>query len=428
MTSMHEPPLLPEVAETPGDAGFWRFFAARSVSILGDRFNELVIPILVLDRTGSAVLAGLAGAANRLPALLLALWIGTLVDRSPKRRLMIVADGGRALALIVLAVSLAVDDLAIPLLIAVAFAVGIGDLFFLTAAGPFLVGLVGRRQLLVANGRVEAADAAATLTGPALGAFILQSLGAAVAIAANAASFVLSGLLLLTIHEPAEESQDIAAKPAMRRADVLMGVCTLWGIPQQRLLQAVLVTLSFQSGGIVLLVVALTRDVLALSAFAIGIVLTGAGLGGLVTSLLVAPRLGNRRWGPVLAALFLVMALAIGALALARDAPTAFLANAALDGAVALAFVVAGATRQSLTSDALLGRVGAASFLLNTAAATAGVLAAGSLINLLGHREALATFGALFALVAVGVFTAPAARARISDLQPIHPPLNDVVR
>jgi len=413
--------------ETPGHAGFWHFFMARTVSILGDRFNELVIPILVLDRTGSAVLAGLAGAANRLPALLMALWIGAFVDRSPKRRLMIVADGGRALALTALTLSLAVDDLAIPLLIAVAFAVGIGDLLFLTAAGPFLVGLVGRRRLLVANGRLEAADAAATLTGPALGAFILQSLGAAVAIAANAASFVVSGLLLLTIrhHEPADRN---VAKPAMRRVDVLMGVRMLWAIPPQRLLQAVLVTLSFQSGGIVLLVVALTRDVLALSAFAIGIVLTGAGLGGLVTSLLVAPRLGNRRWGPVLAALLVIMAVAMAGLTLARDAPTAFFANAALDGAVALAFVVAGATRQSLTPDALLGRVGAASFLLNTAAATVGVLAAGSLINLLGHREALAIFGALFAPIAVGVFTAPATRTRIADLQPVHLPPNDAVR
>lgn len=73
------PASAPRLESSPpaslNERGFWSFLLARAVSILGDRFNELVIPILVLNATNSAFLAGLVGAANRLPALLFAVWI-----------------------------------------------------------------------------------------------------------------------------------------------------------------------------------------------------------------------------------------------------------------------------------------------------------------------------------------------------------------
>lgn len=386
--------------------------------MLGDRFNELVIPILVLNATGSAFLAGLVGAANRLPALLFALWVGAIVDRSPKRRLMIAADAGRALVMMALVASLALGWFSISLLIVAVFVAGIGDVVFLTAAGPFLVGLVGRPNLVAANGRLEAADAAATLTGPAAGAFIIQALGATVAIAVNAASFVISGALLAALRH--REPPGGRGHPAQtERFAFLAGFRALRMVPQQRVIQAVLAVLNFEAGAIVLLVVALGKEVLGLSTGSIGLILAGAGLGGLLTSTVVAPRLSQRRWGPVLAALFLAMAIATAGLALTRGAVSAFIANAALDGAVALAFVVAGATRQALAQDTLLGRLSASSWLINALATTAGVFVAGALIGAFGGRVALGLFSALFVAAAAYVATNPLARGRMADLQPI---------
>nr|MBA2248333.1 hypothetical protein [Chloroflexia bacterium] len=165
--------------------------------------------------------------------------------------------------------------------------------------------------------------------------------------------------------------------------------------------------LNLLAGGIVLLVIALTRDVLALSALETGLVLGGAGAGGLLSSLLVAPRIEHRPWGPALAVLFATTALGMAGLALARGTVSAFVANALLDGAFGLAFVVAGATRQALTSDALLGRVGAASFLLTTAAATLGAVVAGALIGEIGHRETLVATVVLFVVVGAELWRLP---------------------
>ncbi|MFD9271202.1 hypothetical protein ACFWB1_30955 [Streptomyces goshikiensis] len=60
--------------------GLGRFVTARTVSILGDRLAETVLPIVILLATGDALLAGLVTAANVAPTFLLSLPIGHWVD------------------------------------------------------------------------------------------------------------------------------------------------------------------------------------------------------------------------------------------------------------------------------------------------------------------------------------------------------------
>lgn len=386
--------------------------------MFGDRFNELAVPIIVLAATDSAFTAGIVTAANRVPALLFALQIGVLVDRVSRHRLMLVADYGRAVVLLPLVISLAVGDVPVAMLTAIMFVAGIGDLVFLTSARAFMVSLVGRSRLVEANGKLEAGDAVATLSGPAIGALVLQVFGAATAIGVNAVSFLASAALLQRIPNP--PSLPLPAARTGRKAELLAGMRAIWRVPEQRVIQGVLMLLNLLAGGVVLVVIALTRDVLHLSSLETGLVLAGAGAGGLLTSLLVAPRIVHWRWGPVLTVLFAISAIGMIGLALARGIAAAFAANAVLDGAVALAFVVAGATRQALTPDALLGRLGSASFLLATAAATLGALLAGASISGIGHRETLAVMAALFLAAAVPLWRTRLARVQLRDLSPIE--------
>lgn len=386
--------------------------------MFGDRFNELAVPIIVLAATDSAFTAGIVTAANRVPALLFALPIGALVDRVSRHRLMLIADYGRAVVLLPLVISLIAGNVPVPMLTAIMFVTGIGDLVFLTSARAFMVSLVGRRQLVEANGKLEAGDAIATLSGPAIGALVLQVFGAATAITVNAASFLASATLLQRIpHQPPSPSRSVQPR---RKRELLAGLRTIWRVPEHRLVQAVLFLLNLLAGGIVLVVIALARDVLGLSSLETGIILAGAGAGGLLSSLLVAPRIEHRCWGPVLAVLFAIAAAGMVGLSLAHGAIGAFVANAVLDGAVALAFVVAGATRQALTPDAMLGRIGSASFLLNTAAATIGALLAGALITGIGHRETLGVMAVIFLAGGVLLWRASLGRVALRDLTPLE--------
>lgn len=397
------------------DRSFRAFLGARTVSILGDRIAELVLPLLVLERTGSPLDAGLVGAAYRLPVVLVALWAGAMADRRSPRIVMIASDLGSAALFGLLAVLLAAGQIPLLLLSVLVFLAGVAEVPFVVASGAFLPRIVPEGRLAAANGYVEAADSASTLTGPPLGGLVLQALGIPAAVAANALSFLLSASMLATTRLPegAVASPSHTGHTSRRpyeRAHILAGFHEIIRVPTQWLLQAVGGVLNLYAGVVVLLVVALCRDVLHLSGVAIGLVLAGAGMGGLLSSLLIAPRLQMRRWGSLLGGLLLVMALATSILVVARGGGDAFAANLLLDGAACLAFVVQGTVRQITTPAGILGRVTAASYLFNSAVRVGGIAAAGWCITWAGHRTALGMLALLLALAGIVMLAAPAGR------------------
>src|SRR5215469_1582573 len=86
-------------------ASLWRnrdyllLWVGQTLSDTGSAVSELAFPLLVLAVTHSAAQAGFVAALRALPALLLTLPAGALVDRWDRRHLMLACDAGRALAL-----------------------------------------------------------------------------------------------------------------------------------------------------------------------------------------------------------------------------------------------------------------------------------------------------------------------------------------
>src|SRR5689334_16634517 len=97
------PPAAPTLpARLPS---LWRnrdyllLWSGQIISSVGTQVSGLAYPLLVLFLTGSPVQAGIVGALQSLPFLLLSLPVGALLDRWDRKRVMILADIGRALAL-----------------------------------------------------------------------------------------------------------------------------------------------------------------------------------------------------------------------------------------------------------------------------------------------------------------------------------------
>lgn len=402
---------------------FRLYLGARGVSILGDRIAELTIPYLVLIHTGSAFEAGVVGAANQLPAILFALWIGRAIDRRSLLTVMVGSDLARAVLFALLAVWFIWDSHQFWVLVIIVFCVGVADVWFRVAAGSFLPQIISRERLVAANGYLEAADATMTLTGPAFGGLILQALGTGAALIANAFSFIISGAFLVFIRpftgpvvrmKVQENSHSVRS-----RGELLAGMRAFAKIPQMRALLLALLGLNAETSAIVLLIIALTSTQLHLSSFGIGLVLTGAGIGGLLTSTLLAPRLSRRRWGPTLGLILVIMSAAACILAFANGLITAFIANVVLDGAGALGFVVAITVRQALTPDPLQGRVTAASSLLNSVSRIASIFVAGVLITGLGQRAALVAFALMLTAVGLILAMTPSTYVPLSNLTPL---------
>ena len=148
--------------------------------------------------------------------------------------MLIGADLVRAVALVAIPLAAWQGALSLPLLYAIAAITGIATVLFELADHVFITDLVGRDQLLDANGKREAVDAVAEISGPALGGALVAWLTAPIAIAVDAATFVASALLIARIRK----RETIVAPPAGASLldDVRTGIHVVWRDPAIRAL------------------------------------------------------------------------------------------------------------------------------------------------------------------------------------------------
>ena len=165
-----------DLLREPGFRGLW---LAQTVSQVGTQITFLAMPlvaILVLDAGPLEV--GILGAVDFLPFLLFTLPAGVWVDRIPRRRILIVADVGRALVLAVVPAAYLTGTLAMWQLYVVGFAAGTLTVFFDVGYQAFLPELVPRDRLAEGNSRLEVSRSAAQVVGPGLAGFLVGAITA----------------------------------------------------------------------------------------------------------------------------------------------------------------------------------------------------------------------------------------------------------
>src|SRR5882672_6218080 len=105
----------------------------QGISSLGSQVSLVAIPLLMFALTGSPALAGLLSAASSLPTALLLLPAGALADRWDRKKMMILCDAGRALALGSIPLTMLFGQLSYLQLFLVAVIEGILAVFFSSA-------------------------------------------------------------------------------------------------------------------------------------------------------------------------------------------------------------------------------------------------------------------------------------------------------
>lgn len=226
-------------------------------------------------------------------------------------------------------------------------------------------------------------------------------MGTAAGLGVDAVSFAASAGLLASIGPlTAERSDHVRSASAQSRlreptsaplsGRLLGGARAILRSKTQRRIQLLVIVLNLVSSSVVLLVISLVRQSLQGGATATGAVLAGAGAGGLVSSIIVAPRIARRMsWGRATALLLLIASVGLFTLAVSPNVAIGVLGNLLLDGGVAGCFIIGGSARQATTEPAMLGQVAAASYLLSSASRGVGALAAGLSLGALGPRPTL---------------------------------------
>jgi MFS family permease len=175
------------------------FFAGQVVSNIGTWMQRIAQDWLVLSLTGSATAVGITTALQFLPMLLFGLYGGVLVDRLPKRRILLftqVAMGATGIVLALLTLSGRVEVWHVYV---AAFAVGLATVLDNPARQSFVSEMVGPDQLQNAVSLNSANFQSARLVGPAVAGLMITGVGTGWAFLANGLSFVapIAGLLLM---------------------------------------------------------------------------------------------------------------------------------------------------------------------------------------------------------------------------------------
>lgn len=363
----------------------------------GDGAFLAAAPLLAASLTRDPLAVSTVTAAFYIPWLLVGLPAGALVDRWPRRLVMITADLLRAGVLTALAALMATGHAALAPLVGAILVVGIAQCFFDASSQSVIPVLVGRDKetLTKTNGRYWAIDTVGrSLAGPPIGSATF-AVSRMLPFAGDAASFVLSAACISRL--PAMPAPG-SSQPLI--AAIRAGLTHLRATSELRMLAAGMATYNFAYNVSMATFVLYATSTLHVADAGYGILLAVAAVGGILTGWRAAPltrRLTYRQ----------MMAIACGLQSLAWTGiaafPNAYATGAflALIGAAStLISVAASSARPALTPDHLLGRVTSAFRLFGVGAAGLGALTGGLIAGGSTLRIPLWVAAALLALAA----------------------------
>jgi MFS family permease len=368
---------------------FRLLFLATLTSAIGTWLAFVALVVDVYERTESAVWVSGLLVAEFAPLIVIGLAGGPLLDRLPRRRILVAADLTRYVVFCVL--PFATSPLQIVLL---ALTAGIATSFFRPAAYAGLPNLVADADLPRANGLLQSAENVTLAVGPLLGGALVASAGAAPAYWFNAATFGVSALLLLSIRRSLEQG---GAESGGHWRDLVEGLSLL---RTSRQLRAVVVTwcvFMIASAGISVAEIVLAKDVFDAGDMGYGLMLSAMGVGLVLGSLWAAEWVGQHGIrGPYVGSLA-VMAAGIAGVAVAPNVwiAAALLVLAGLGNGVALVCNVVLVQRG--VPDRVRGRAFTVAMSLSYAALGLGMIVAGPLTDALGAREVWGIAAALLA-------------------------------
>jgi MFS family permease len=377
--------------------------------------------LLILAETHSPAKAGIVGFVQTLPYMLFYLPAGALVDRWDRKRVMLVADAGRALAIGSLALVLAFDGFTFAQVVVVAFVEGSGFVFFSLSESAALPQIVPKEQLPTAVAQNQARIQGADLAGQPLGG-ALFGISRLLPFAADAISYAVSFVSLLWVRPAFQEERE--RTPTRLRAEIVEGISWLWHQPFLRAGVLLVAGSNFAFSTMILALIVRAKNLGASSA-TVGLMLAFFGVGAIAGSI-VAPSVQRRVHAKVvLIGSFWVWALGafVSAFLHSPYALGAIWAFGAIFGPI---FNVAfSAYRYALVPDRLLARVASAALVVAWGAIPLGQLTAGFLVEQIGAVDTILVVAALSAAVGImatssrAIRTAPRAEELLSEIRPL---------
>jgi predicted MFS family arabinose efflux permease len=354
----------------------------QAVSSLGTRLTQFAFPLLLVGLTHSIAAAGLAYGLEQLPYALFSLPAGALVDRWPRKRVMIICTLCLLLcvASIPLTLLLASGQLRLLLLYGIALSLGTISLFYELAELAALAWVVPKTQLTTAVAQNEFVYSSCSLLGPALGS-LLFSVARLLPFVADAVSYLVLLGSLLNIRSPMQDERSAQHRHLL--VEVREGLSWLWS--QKVMCSVVLISsyLYFVMTASVLIVLAIVQQQ-HLTPVLYGFIVAAGGIGNLLGTALCPPFQRRMRFGTALGGTLVVFVLLWPLYGIVT---TPLLLGAVFAGIAifdSVSAILMSSYRLSVVPDALQGRVSGVYRLILFSILTIGPSAIGLSLERLG--------------------------------------------
>ncbi|WP_148288695.1 MFS transporter [Ilumatobacter nonamiensis] len=422
MTTTEEP-----IEETPGAiASFrsvwrhtrWRWLLGSTVvSLAGDFLYWVAIAVYFTEHDDATFWIAASLIARLLPYVVLSPFGGAVADRFDRRASLVLLDVVRGGLFVVMAVIVAVDG-------SPAFVLGV--LVLISAAGAIyrparvaaIPQLVPENDIAAANAGEEGLAQLSWFVGPALGAVLVTVLDPSIVLVINAATFVVSALMVARIGNVGggtANSTESGGSVSSLLADVRAGGRLIAGNRGLCGLSVMTTAASLAFGAEQVLYVSVAADRLDLGAEGIGYLLAAMGVGGLIAAP-IAARVGNSAHaGGWLLGSGLLVSLPLVLIAF-TDLTPVVLGLAAVEGGAAIVFeVVALTLLQRAVAESMMGRVYSVFDAVGALGQTVGSAGAPVLVSIAGLTFAMQVSGVVAIVMMVVLAPAVLALARTTD-------------
>lgn len=253
-----------------------------SSSVLSNASDGVLLaagPLLIASLTRDPFLVSMALMSQWLPMLIFGVYGGVIADRVDRRRMVAVVNLGRAAVLAAVVAVIVSGNIDVGLALLALFLLGTAETFADSASSTLLPSLVARRDLGVANARMQGAFLLTNqLVAPPIGAFMFAA-GVALPFAANAAALALSAVLISRI-VGSLRTERVAIAGVW--ADMGEGIRWLIGHPPMRTLALTIFTFNVTFGAAWGVLVLYATERLGMNEVGFGLLTTAIAAGGVI--------------------------------------------------------------------------------------------------------------------------------------------------
>jgi MFS family permease len=278
----------PRLTRALRSRNFRLFFGGQSVSLVGTWITRIATSWLVYRLTGSALLLGLVGFCGQIPTLLLAPFVGVLVDRMDRHRILLVTQVLSLLQSATLAVLTLSGRISVIDILVLQVVQGIINAFDTPARQAFVVEMVADRDDLPNAIALNSTMVnASRIIGPSIGGIIIAAVGEGWCFTLDAVSYVAVILSLMAMRLTARA---LPARDTRMREELRTGFEYVWRFLPIRWALLLLSLVSIMGMPYSVLMPAISTTVLHGGPHTLGFLMTASGAGALVGALYLASR------------------------------------------------------------------------------------------------------------------------------------------